>query len=90
MPAVREYFLVATAGRPGLPFETAYGDGSPFPAADVDNRQRRVRPGHRARAWRAGDVLLLDNVRTAHSMEPYTGEREMAVLHAAAALATQP
>jgi alpha-ketoglutarate-dependent taurine dioxygenase len=29
--------------------------------------------------WQAGDLLLVDNVRTAHSREPYTGEREVLV-----------
>jgi len=28
---------------------------------------------------RPGDVLLLDNLRTAHGREPYTGVREVAV-----------
>ena len=28
-------------------------------------------------SWQAGDLLLVDNVRTAHSREPYEGPREM-------------
>jgi hypothetical protein len=84
-PAVRD-FLVATAGRSGLQFETAYGDGSPFPAADVTSVHAAYDRATARVAWRAGDVLLLDNVRTAHAVEPYTGEREMAVMHATAAI----
>lgn len=80
-PAVRE-FLVATMGRDGLPFETALGDGSPLPAGDVET----VHAGYELITawvtWQAGDVLLLDNLRTAHSVEPFTGQREMAVMHA--------
>jgi Taurine catabolism dioxygenase TauD, TfdA family len=29
--------------------------------------------------WRDGDLLLVDNVRTAHSREPFTGPREVLV-----------
>jgi hypothetical protein len=80
-PPVRE-FLVTTVGRAGLPFETAFGDGSPFTAADVETVNDAYDRATAHVTWQAGDVLLLDNVRTAHSMEPFTGERQMAVLHA--------
>ena len=29
--------------------------------------------------WQTGDLLLVDNIRTAHSREPYTGLREVVV-----------
>ena len=29
--------------------------------------------------WQAGDVMLVDNVRTAHSREPFEGPREVLV-----------
>jgi hypothetical protein len=83
-PAVRE-FLIATGGRSGLPFETAFGDGAALSAADVATIHSAYDQATARVTWRAGDVLLLDNLRTAHSMEPFTGDREMAVLHAAAA-----
>jgi TfdA family taurine catabolism dioxygenase TauD len=82
-PPVREY-LISTLGRRGLPFETSFGDGSPFTAADFDPVNAAYDKATVHVTWRAGDALLLDNIRTAHSMEPFTGEREMAVLHAAA------
>jgi hypothetical protein len=78
---VRDY-LVATLGRDGLPFETSYGDGSPFTAHDVTTVNRAYDRVAVPVTWRAGDMLLLDNIRAAHSMEPFTGPREMAVLHA--------
>jgi hypothetical protein len=83
-PAVREYILM-TLGRAGLPFETSFGDGEPFTAADVETVNAAYDRATAHVVWRAGDVLLLDNIRTAHSMEPFTGEREMAVLHATTA-----
>jgi hypothetical protein len=80
-PAVRD-FLVTTVGRSGLQFETAYGNGTPFPASDVETVHDAYERATTRIAWRAGDVLLLDNIRTAHSTEPYTGDRELAVMHA--------
>jgi hypothetical protein len=33
---------------------------------------------HTAREpWQGGDLLLVDNIRTAHSREPYDGPREV-------------
>ena len=33
---------------------------------------------HTAREpWQAGDLLLVDNIRTAHSREPFEGPREV-------------
>ncbi len=29
--------------------------------------------------WQSGDLLLVDNIRTAHSREPYEGPREVLV-----------
>ncbi|SBT65702.1 Taurine catabolism dioxygenase TauD, TfdA family [Micromonospora sediminicola] len=84
-PAVRTY-LITALGRAGLPFETSFGDGSPFTAADVEAVNAAYDRVSAHVTWRAGDVLVLDNIRAAHSSEPFTGSREMAVLHAAPAV----
>jgi alpha-ketoglutarate-dependent taurine dioxygenase len=81
-PVVRQY-LISTVGRGGLPFETCFGDGSPFTAADVETVNTAYERVTAHVDWRPGDVLVLDNIRMAHSMEPFTGQRAMAVLHAA-------
>ncbi len=80
-PAVRAY-LVSTVGTDGLPFQTSFGDGSSFTATDVETVNAAYERITVHVTWTAGDVLLLDNVRSAHSMAPFTGERRMAVLHA--------
>ena len=77
-PAVRDY-LLAELGPDGLPFTTAAGDGSPVTAEDVDviNQvydELTVRP-----PVEAGDLMVIDNIRTAHSREPYTGDRDVLV-----------
>ncbi|MCS0636860.1 TauD/TfdA family dioxygenase [Streptomyces sp. LP05-1] len=75
-PELREY-LVDVYGPESLPFDTRYGDGRPVEAGTVE-LINEVYAAHTARhRWAAGDLLLVDNVRTAHSREPYEGPREL-------------
>ncbi|NEE20696.1 TauD/TfdA family dioxygenase [Streptomyces sp. SID7499] len=77
-PEVRE-FLTAEFGPEGLPFNTFLGDGSALDRPTVDHINE-VYEKHTVREpWQRGDLLVLDNVRVAHSREPYTGEREIVV-----------
>ena len=77
-PEVREY-LVEVYGPEGLPFTTAFGDGEPI-GEDVVALLNTTYEQHTAREpWQDGDLLLVDNVRTAHSREAYTGPRELLV-----------
>jgi hypothetical protein len=77
-PEIREY-LVDVYGPDGLPFNTRFGDGSPI-TEDVVALLNQVYEDHTAREpWQAGDLLLVDNIRTAHSREPYAGPREVLV-----------
>lgn len=77
-PAVREY-LAFEFGPDGLPFTTRCGDGSPLDAATVD-LVNAVYEAHTVREpWQDGDVLVVDNLRTAHSRDPYQGERRVVV-----------
>lgn len=86
-PKVREY-LVSTLGRFSLPFETSFGDGSAFTAEDVEAVNVAYDAAAALVTWSAGDVLVVDNVRTAHSMEPFTGTRAMALMHASPVVPT--
>ncbi|MFD4408021.1 TauD/TfdA family dioxygenase [Streptomyces sp. NPDC058476] len=77
-PEVREY-LVDVYGADGLPFNTRFGNGDPI-GEDVVQLLNNVYESHTAREpWQAGDVMLVDNVRTAHSREPFEGPREVLV-----------
>jgi alpha-ketoglutarate-dependent taurine dioxygenase len=77
-PDVREY-LVEVYGDEGLPFNTRFGNGDPI-GEDVVALLNATYEAHTLREpWQAGDLLLVDNVRTAHSREAYTGEREVLV-----------
>ncbi len=74
----REY-LVDLYGEDGLPFNTRFGNGDPI-GEDVVQVINEVYDANTAREpWRAGDLLLVDNVRTAHSRERFEGPREVLV-----------
>ena len=77
-PEVRE-FLVEMYGADGLPFNTLYGNGDPI-GEDVVELLNEVYDANTSREpWQAGDLLLVDNVRTAHSREAFEGPREVLV-----------
>jgi alpha-ketoglutarate-dependent taurine dioxygenase len=77
-PEVREY-LLELYGPDGLPFTTRYGNGDPI-GEDVVELLNAVYDANTAREpWQAGDLMLVDNIRTAHSREPFEGAREVLV-----------
>jgi alpha-ketoglutarate-dependent taurine dioxygenase len=77
-PEVREY-LIEVYGPDGLPFNTRFGGGDPV-GQDVVRLINEIYDANTVREpWEAGDLLLVDNVRTAHSREPFEGEREVLV-----------
>ena len=77
-PEVRE-FLVDMYGADGLPFKTRFGGGDPI-GEDVVELINDAYDAHTSREpWQAGDLMLVDNLRTAHSREPFQGPREVLV-----------
>lgn len=77
-PEARE-FLVDVHGHDGLPFNTYFGNGDPV-GEDIIRLLDQVYRANTAReSWQAGDLLLVDNIATAHSREPFTGPREVLV-----------
>ncbi|QKV94290.1 TauD/TfdA family dioxygenase [Streptomyces sp. NA02950] len=78
-PVIREY-LTFEFGADGLPFNSRYGDGGAI-AEDTVLAINGVYEKHTLREpWQAGDLMVVDNLRMAHSREPYEGEREIAVV----------
>jgi alpha-ketoglutarate-dependent taurine dioxygenase len=77
-PEVRE-FLVDMYGADGLPFNTRYGNGDPI-GEEVVELLNEVYDANTVREpWQAGDLMLVDNIRMAHSRESYEGPREVIV-----------
>jgi alpha-ketoglutarate-dependent taurine dioxygenase len=72
-------FLVDEYGQDGLPFNTRFGNGDEI-TLDLVNLLGEIYDQHaRSEPWQAGDLLVVDNVRTAHSREAFTGPREVLV-----------
>src|SRR5438067_4743051 len=77
-PEVREY-LVDIYGEDGLPFNTRFGNGDAI-GADVVQLINEAYEAHTVPdRWQAGDLMLVDNVRTAHGRERFEGPREVLV-----------
>ena len=77
-PEIHEY-LVDMYGEDGLPFNTRFGNGDPI-GADIVQLVDEVYEAHTAREpWQAGDLMLVDNIRSAHARESFEGPREVLV-----------
>ena len=77
-PEVREY-LVDTYGEDGLPFNTRFGNGDAISTDLVQAINGTYEANTARERWQAGDLMLVDNVRTAHGREPFEGPRELLV-----------
>lgn len=62
-----------------LPRNVYFGDGAVIDSADLDLICDAYQREKIAFRWKQGDVLLLDNMLTAHARNPYTGERQVVV-----------
>ncbi|MFD8000882.1 TauD/TfdA family dioxygenase [Streptomyces mirabilis] len=78
-PVIRDY-LVDVYGPDGLPFNTAYGDGSAISDETVQTINEVYLKAAVGEPWQDGDVLLVDNLRMAHSRAPYQGRREIVAI----------
>jgi len=86
-PELREY-LVELYGEDGLPFNTRFGNGDPIGADVVEAINDAYESNAVREAWQPGDLLLVDNVRTAHGREAFQGPREVVVAMADAVRVT--
>src|SRR5215207_10256325 len=75
---IREY-LVDVYGADGLPFNTRFGTGQPLTEEMVEQINAVYEDRTVRESWQAGDLMLVDNIRTAHSREAYEGPREILV-----------
>ncbi len=71
--------LINEVGEKNLPRNTFYGDGMDI-QNDVLEHIREVYDQEKIKfKWHKGDIMILDNILTAHSREAFKGERKVAV-----------
>jgi amino acid adenylation domain-containing protein len=78
-PVIREY-LKFEFGDAGLPFNSRYGSGAGLDEETVLTINGVYEKHTLREPWRTGDLLIVDNLRMAHSREPYEGDRRIAVV----------
>jgi alpha-ketoglutarate-dependent taurine dioxygenase len=79
LPAEVQEGLLGLFGEDDLPTDTYYGDGGKIPDDVVAHLRACYRDASRRFDWRQGDVMVVDNMLTAHGREPFTGPRRIAV-----------
>jgi alpha-ketoglutarate-dependent taurine dioxygenase len=76
--AIREP-LLRDFGEEDLPNNTYYGDGSPIEPETAEHLRQAYLREMVELPWRQGDLLLIDNLLTAHARNPFTGPRKIVV-----------
>lgn len=69
--------LTKLYGAERLPRNVFFGDGSEIPVESLCLVRSALQEHARDIRWRAGDVLLLDNMLVAHGRRPFVGHREV-------------
>lgn len=77
-PEVRQS-LLSTMEERDLPRNTYFGDGSPIEDSLLDEIREVYRQEATIFPWQEGDILMLDNMLTAHGRMPFEGTRKVVV-----------
>lgn len=71
--------ILSVVDEEDVPFNTFYGDGSPIEADVLEEIRAAYAQETVCSPWRKGDILLLDNMLSAHGREPFEGARKIVV-----------
>ncbi len=71
--------LLSTVKEEDLPRNAYYGDGSPIEDSVLDEIREIYQQEAVIFPWLEGDVLMLDNMLTAHGRKPFIGSRKVVV-----------
>ena len=71
--------LLSLFGEEYLPRNVYFGDGSAISSAEIDVIRATCEHASVIFPWQRGDVLLLDNMLSAHARNPFVGPRKIVV-----------
>jgi TfdA family taurine catabolism dioxygenase TauD len=71
--------LLSEFGEVGLPRNSYFGDGAPIPASSLGRIREAYGREEIVFPWQRRDILVLDNMLSAHGRRPYEGAREIVV-----------
>lgn len=78
-PEVRANLLEVVGDEIDLPRNAFYGDGTPIPDETLATVRAILGKHTIVFPWQAGDVVMLDNMLTAHARTPFKGPRKVIV-----------
>lgn len=73
------FSLIKELGENNIPRNTFYGNGSSIEIEVLEHIRKVYNEEKIKFKWHKGDIMVLDNVLTAHAREPFKGERKVAV-----------
>lgn len=79
LPEEIQLVIETNFSREELPTNSYFGDGSPIEEETLTELRRLYEEEKVLFQWKKGDVLLLDNMFTAHGREPFEGIRTILV-----------
>ncbi|MEH2065253.1 MAG: amino acid adenylation domain-containing protein [Nostoc sp.] len=71
--------LLSTFGDKKLPRNVYYGDGTPIEDSAIAEINEVYQQSQTSFTWQQNDILMLDNMLTAHGRNPYIGDRKLVV-----------
>lgn len=77
-PHVRET-LISIVGEENLPRNVYYGDGTAIDEKDLDHVRQVMDDCEIKFLWEEGDIMMLDNMLTAHARGTFKGDRKVVV-----------
>ena len=79
LPEEARDWLLSSVAEENLPRNVYFADGSPIDQAMLDEICEVYEQQEVCFPWREGDILLIDNMLTAHGRKPFAGARRVVV-----------